>query len=225
MVLMGTLLSPALGQSRDAGAKGKKNKPQLSFVCLSSLEPEQEVVLASRDAEGKWLEHGTIALRTSLITDWLPAATGDLHIALREAQTLRSIGQFQYPADARRALVVLNTNADKNAYEAMAIDPQKTGFVKGSVLILNLSAHSGSVMLGTKEEKVEAGQQLVINPTVEKNEMYRTMVSSLDASGKVVPCYDRYVSRNPHSRSMLFLLPDKTLALKVITLPLFGDFE
>jgi hypothetical protein len=222
---MGTLLSPVMGQSRDADAKGKKNKPQLSFVCLSSLEPEQEVVLASRDAEGKWLEHGTIALRTSLITDWLPAATGDLHIALREAQTLRSIGQFQYPADARRALVVLNTNADKNAYEAMAIDPQKTGFVKGSVLILNLSTHSGSVMLGPKEEKVEAGQQLVINPTVEKNEMYRTMVSSLDASGKVVPCYDRYVSRNPHSRSMLFLLPDKTLGLKVITLPLFGDFE
>lgn len=222
---MGTLLSPVMGQSRDAGAKGKKNKPQLCFVCLSSLEPEQEVVLASRDAKGKWLEHATVPLRTPVITDWLPAATGELHIALREDQTLKSIGQFQYPADARRALVVLNTNADKNAYEAIAIDPEKTGFVKGSVLILNLSPHAGSVMLGTKEEKVEAGQQLVINPTAEDNEMFRVMVSTVDAGGKAVPCYDRYVSRNPNSRSMLFLLPDKKLAFKVLFLPFFGNFE
>jgi hypothetical protein len=225
MVLMGTLLSPVMGQSRDAGAKGKKSKPQLRFVCLSSLEPEQEVVLASRDAEGKWQEHGTVQLRTPLITDWLPAATGELHVALREDKTLRSIGQFQYPAGASHTLVVLNANAEKNAYEATAIDPEKAGFVKGSVLIFNLSPHVGSVMLGTKEEKVEVGQQLVINPTVEENGMYRMMVSSPDASGKAVPCYDRFVSRNPNSRSMLFLLPDKTLALKVLSLPLFGDFK
>jgi hypothetical protein len=222
---MGTLLSPVMGQSRDAGAKDQKSKPQLRFVCLSSLEPEQEVVLASRDAGGKWQEHGTVQLRTPLITDWLPAATGELHVALRQDQTLKSIGRFQYPAGARRALVVLNANAEKNAYEATAIDPEKAGFVKGSVLIFNFSPHAGTVMLGTKEEKVEAGQQLVINPTVEENGMCRMMVSSLDASGKLVPSYDRYVSRNPNSRSMLFLLPDKTPALKALTLPLFGDFE
>lgn len=80
-------------------------------------------------------------------------------------------------------------------------------------------------MLGTKEEKVEEGQQLIINPAVEDTGMHRMMVSSLDASGKVMPCYDRYVSHNPNSQTMLFLLPDEIHALKVFSLPLFGDFE
>lgn len=222
---MGTLLSPVMGQSRDAGAKGKKSKLQLRFVCLSSLEPEQEVVLASRDAAGKWLEHGTVQLRSPLITDWLPAATGELHVALREDQTLKSIGQFQFPADARRALVVLNTNAEKNAYEATAIDPEKAGFIKGSVLIFNFSPHVGSVFLGPDELKVEVGQQVVAKPVVEENGMYRLMVSYLDAGGKTVSCYDRFVSGNAQARYLLFLLPDKRLGLRVSSLPLFGEFE
>ncbi len=225
MVLMGTLLSPVMGQSRDAGAKGKKSKPQLRFVCLSILEPEQEVVLASRDAGGKWLEHGTAQLRSPLITDWLPAATGELHVALREDQTLKSIGQFQFPADARRALVVLNANAEKNAYEATAIDPEKAGFIKGSVLIFNLSPHVGSVFLGPHELKIEVGQQVVAKPLVEENGMYRLMASYLDAGGKTVSCYDRYVSGNAKARYLLFLLPDKRLGLRVSSLPLFGEFE
>lgn len=99
------------------------------------------------------------------------------------------------------------------------------GFVKGSVLIFNFSSHTGSVVFGSKEEKAEAGQRAVAKPSLEDNWMYRMMVSYLDSDGKNVSCYDRYVSGNSNSRSMLFLLSDVTPGLRVLSLPLFGSFD
>ena len=107
----------------------------------------------------------------------------------------------------------------------MLVDPEKTGFVEGSVLIMNCSPHAGLVSLGSEEERVEAGERLVAKPTLADNGTYRMMVSYVDGEGKTVTCHDRYVSANPNSRSMLFLLPDKTLGLRVLDLPVFGAIE
>lgn len=221
--LVAALLTPAMGQTSDAKTDGEKSQAQLRFICASSLEPEQEVVLASRDAEGKWQEHGSVLLRASLVTEWMPATAGELHLALRQENALKSICQFTYPEASHRALVVLRANAENQTYEATVIDPEKLELGKASILILNFSTHRGLVVLGSKEEKIDAGQQLVTKPGLDENGMYQLTVSHLDADGKSVANYDRYVSLNPKARGMLFLLPDKTLGLKVLSLSLFED--
>jgi hypothetical protein len=214
-------LSPALGQKSDA----RKSKPQLRFICATSLAEEQEIVLASSDEKGALVELGTSTLRPSLVSDWLPAKVGDLHLALREEKSLKSIGHFQYPADTARALVVLNANVEKNTYDATVVDPEKTGFIKGSVLIMNFSPRNGLVSVNSKENKVEAGQQVLAKPTLDGNGMYPVVASYLDADANTVSYYDRLVSGNPNSRNMLLLLPDDTVGLRVLSITLFGEIE
>jgi hypothetical protein len=216
-------LSPALAKSPDAGAK--KNQAHLRLICVSSLPENKEVVLASRNAEGKWQELATTVLRNSLITDWLPAQAGELHLAVREDGTLKSICQFTYPAASHRALAVLVADPEQNSYEARLVDPKKSKFVEGSVLVINFSEHPGLVFLGPTEERVEAGQQRAVKPTLDDNGSYRMMVSYLDADGETVSCYDRQAFGDPKSREMLFLLPDKTLGLRVLGLPFFGSID
>jgi hypothetical protein len=212
-----------LGAISVAAAKPKSDgKAQLRIVCASSLSENHEVVLALRDEKGRWRELAPVKLRSSLITAGLPAQAGELHLAVMEEGSLKSICQFSYPADARRALAVLVADPEQNSYAAHVVDPEKTGFIDGSLLIFNFSPHTGVVLLGAEEETVEAGEKKIAKPPVEGNGMYRMMVSYLDAEGTSVGCYDRQVPRNPDSRQMLFLLPDETLGLKVISLPLFG---
>jgi len=224
-VLVAAPLACAVWQPVHGQSKERKDKSQLKFICVSSLEENQQVVLASRNEKGKWKELGTITPRTSLITDWIPAHTGELHLAVREEGALKSICQFTCPAGSRRALVALTADPEKKVYDAHVADPAKLEFTKGSVLMFNLSPNTAVVSLGPQEEEIEAGQQRVVKPTVEENAMYRMMVSYLDADGKAVPCYDRQVSSNPNSRDMLFLLPDKALGLKVVSLPIFGSLD
>ena len=218
-------LSPALGQKSGSKSDEKTSKPQLRFICATSLAEEQEIVLASSDEKGALVELGTVTLRASLVSDWLPAKVGDLHLALREGKTLKSIGHFQYPVDITSALVVLNANVGKKTYEATVVDPEKTGFIKGSVLIINFSPRNGLVSLDSKENKVEAGQQVLAKPTLDGNGMYPVVASYLDADANPVPCYDRLVSGNPNSRSMLLLLQDDTVGLRVLSLTIFGELK
>jgi hypothetical protein len=219
------LLLPVMGQQPDANPKAREGKNQLRFVCVSSLQEQQEVVLASKDDEGKWIERGTVELRSSFITEWLPAAAGKLHLALREGETLKSIGEFNYPASARRAFVILIADPQKNIYRADVVDPESLKFEKGSVLIVNFSSQPGVVLLGSKKVSVNSGQRAVSKPALESNGMYRMMVAYLDPEKNVVPCYDRYTPGNPDSRKILFLFPDPTLGLKVFSLPMFGELE
>ena len=211
--------------AKSPGASGKKNQPHLRLICVSSLAGNQEVVLASRNAKGKWKELATTALRSSLITDWLPAQAGELHLAVREDRTLKSICQFTYPAASSRALAVLIADPEQNSYEARLADPKKAKFDEGSVLIFNFSEHPGLVFLGPTEERVEAGQQRAVKPSLEDNGTYRMRVSYIDAEGKTVESYDRQATGDPKSREMLFLLPDKTLGLRVLSLPFFGSID
>ncbi len=214
-----------MGQQSDANPKERDREPQLRFICVSSLEEDQEVVLASRDDKGDWKELGTVELRSAYITGWLPAGEDKLHLALREEGTLKSVCQFEYPASTRHALVVLIADPQKKVYRADVIDPQEMGFGKGSVLIVNFTSKAGMVVLGSRKVSVSSGQRAVAKPALESNGMYRMMVAYLDPDRKTVPCYDRYVSGNPDSRDMIFLFPDPTLGIQVFSLPLFGEFD
>lgn len=220
-------LVPAMAKSSSKRAKKDQQppQPQLRLICASGLAENQQVVLASRDADGKWQELATVALRSSLVTDWLTAKAGELHLALREEGALKSICRFDYPADARRALVILVADQENKTYEAHVVDPASKGFVAGSMLICNFSPHTGVVSLGPKEEKVEAGKLLVAKPEPEGGMMYRMMVSYVDAGDKTVPCYDRQVSGNANGRDLLFLMPDKTLGMRIVSLPIFGALD
>ncbi len=224
-VLFFGLLLPAAGQESVPAPKERDAKPLLRFICVSSLAADQQVVFAAKDDEGRLLELGAVELRPSLITPWLPAKAGELHLALREDGTLKSICRFQYPAAARRALVVLIADLKEKAYKADAIDPEKLEFAKGSVLIVNFSSQTGMVLLGSKKVTVNSGQRAVAAPALESNGMYRLMAAYLDPDKKTVPCYDRYIPGSPDSRDLLFLFPDATLGLKVFSLPLFGELE
>ncbi len=159
--------------------------------------------------KAKWLELGKVKLRSSFITDWLPAMSGEFHLALREEGTLKSIGKFNLGA-ARRALVVLIANPPNKSYMASVIDPEKLAFAKGSVLVINFSSLPSLVLLGSKKLTVNPGQREVAQPALESNGMYRMMVAYPDANKKPVPCYDRYIAGNPNSRDLMFLLPDPT---------------
>lgn len=223
LAVLAALIVPVMAKSKDS--RGKKEEPRVRLVCVSAIGEKQQVVLASRDADGGWREHATVELRSSSITDWLPARAGELHLALREEGALKSICTFDYPADSRNVIAALVADPEKKTYEARVVDPASKGFIKGSMLILNFSPHASLVTLGSKEEKVEAGKESVAKPELEGGGMYRMMVSYMDAGGKTSPCYDRQVSGNPDGQDLLFLMPDKRLGMRIISLPIFGGLD
>jgi hypothetical protein len=219
------VLVPAMGQQEAARQDEKKDKARLRLICISCLETDQQVTIASRNEKGEWLELGKAGLRSSFISDWLPAKPGELHLALPEGDGLKSICRFNYPADSKNALVVLIADPEKKDYKAGVFDPDKMGFAKGSVLAINFSSRPGILVMGSKKVLLESGGKSVIKPTLEKNGMYRMLVAYEDTDRKPVPCYDRYVQGNPDSRDLLFLIPDRTVGLKVFSLPIFGAFN
>ncbi len=224
-ILFFGLLLPAMGQEPDANPKEREAKPQLRFICVSSLSDDQEVILASRDEKGNWQEYGTIKLRSSLITDWRPAHTGELHLAVRAGGELQSICHFIYPDGSKRALAVLLPDPLKKTYTADVIDPAKLKFVKGSALVVNYSPMNGLVMLGATKTQVKPGERSIAKPSPDANGMYRMLVAYADEKKQLVPCYDRYIGSSDEARDIIFLLPDPTLGLKVFSLSEFGPFE
>jgi hypothetical protein len=224
-VLFFGLLLPALGQEPNGNPKEQEAKPQLRFICVSSLSEDQEVILASQDEKGAWQEYGSLKLRSSLITEWLPAHTGELHLALRVSDRLKSIGRFTYPEGTKRALAVLLADPAKSTYSVDVIDPAKLKFIKGSALLVNYSSLNGAVVLGSLKTRIKPGARMIVKPIPEANGMYRMMVAYAPTDKELVPCYDRYVSDNPDARDIIFLLPDQTLGLKVFSLSEFGPFD
>jgi hypothetical protein len=216
--LAGALALPAFASRND-------EKPQMRIVCLTSLEENQAVALASRDENGKFKNLGDLELRSDLVTDWLPAQTGELHLVIRENGELKSLGHFTYPQNASRVVVVLYGETEKKCYRSVVLNPQEAKFDKGAVLICNLSQKAASVALGDKEVKVEIGQNVVARPLLDEQGMYRLTVSILQGEEEPKLWYDRQVAGNPNSRDLLFMLPDGPDGVKVQSLPVFGDFD
>lgn len=225
LLLASGLLLPAMGQQPAPAPQQEEEKKQLRLVCISCLENDQEVILASQNDKGEWMELGAVKIRSSFITGWLPARAGALHLAVRDGAGLKSICRFKYPDNARHALVVLIADPARNEYKADVIDPQKQKFAKGSVLVVNFTSLPGMVVLGTRKVMVNSGQRVVAEPALEANGMYRMLVAYMGEDKKPVPCYDRYIPGNPDSRDFMFLFPDPKRGLKVFSLPMFGDLE
>lgn len=225
VLLSFALFTPAIGQDQAAVPEEAKKQPRLRLICVSTLEAEQELRLASRNDKGEWTEHGKTGVRASFVSDWLPAKSGELHLTIPGTEGPQSIGRFTYPEGTRRALVVLIADPAKKAYRAVVYDPEKLDFAKGSVLVINYSARPGMVVFGSKKVTVESGGRSVVKPVQEQNGMYRMLVAYEDENKKPVACYDRYVQGNPDSRDLLFLIPDAALGLKAFSLPIFGSFD
>ena len=215
----------AAGQQAEPQQDGKKDQPKLRLICISALEQDQEVQLASRNVKGEWTLLGKTALRSSFISEWLPAMPGELHLTVPGSDGPQSICRFSHPSTARHTLVLLVADPAKKVYSAGVIEPAKMDFAKGSVLAVNFSKQPGLLVFGTKKIKLESGGKTVVRPALEKNGMYRMLVAYEDAEKKIVPCYDRYVQGNPDSRDLLFLIPDQKLGLNVFSLPIFGEFD
>lgn len=217
--LAAAFLSPVSGADR------KGDKPHLRVVCAASLEENQPVLLASRDDNGKFKKLGELELRSALVSEWLPAQAGELHLVTKEKAELKSLGQFTYPAGASRVFVMIQADPVKKTYNMAVINPQGAKFEKGSVFICNFSQKSVSVALGNTEAKVESGRQSLAKPALEDNGMYRLTVSIIEGEEEPKMYYDRQVSGNPDSRDLLFILSDESGGIKVQNLPIFGDLD
>lgn len=201
----------------------EKNKPKVKLICVTALAGEKPITLAVKDKEDKWVELGQTEIRGSFITDWLPAQAGPIFLTLKQGDSLTPIGQFQYPAGAKRALVILLADEEKKSYRTNVSNPEEINFRKGSLLVVNFSNANAVVLLGSKKVTVNAGQKQVAEPVLDENGMYRKLVAYVDADKNPVPCYDRFVPGSPDSRDMLFLFPDPTTGLRVFSLPMFGE--
>jgi hypothetical protein len=202
-----------------------KDDVKLRVVCVSALPADTKVVLASRDKKGKWREDAEVELRASSISSWLDAEGGAMQFARREGQDLKPLCEFQFPAGSKRAVVALIADAEAGTYKAVVFDPAAAGFDKGTVMVINASAQSASVALGSNEKTMDAGTEAVVKPALDGDGNYRSQVSSVSKDGAKVLCHDRQIQGDPQARELMFLLSDKILGIKVSTLPIFGSLE
>jgi hypothetical protein len=205
--------------------RADESKPMLRIICAASLHEHHEIVVASKTEMGEWNELAKAELRSTVVSEWLPVQAGELHLAEIKDGKMKSIGQFTYPLGASRALVALTANKEGEAYAIHTFDPEKEGHVKGALMILNLSPHNASVTLGKEKLAIESGKHLAAKPSPDENGGYRLMVSYSGADGTEQLCYDRLVMTSPNTRNILFLLPDESAGLRVLTISEFGPFE
>lgn len=206
-------------------AQADETKPMLRIICASALSEQHKIVIASKNENGKWKELANTELRSAMVSGWLPAKAGELHLVEKKDGEMKSIAHFTYPEGASRAMVALISNPKDNTYTTHALNPEKESYIKGASLILNLSTHTANITLGTDKLVLEAGKDLTAKPTTDENGGYRLMVSYTGSDGVEQLCYDRMAIPSPNARNILFLLPDETVSLRVLTLSEFGPFE
>jgi hypothetical protein len=203
----------------------KESAPKIRLVFLTSLMENDALVLASRGNDGEWTEHGELKARPSFITEWFGVRSGELHLARRTPEGLVSQGRLLMPAGARAAVAIIQADSIGRTYLTKVIDPAKSGFARGSTLLMNLSGKKAMVILGKTRVTVEPGATVVSKASLDVNGMYRMLVGYNDPDNGLVACYDRYLSGNAMSREFLFLIPDENLGLRVLSLSEFGDAD
>jgi hypothetical protein len=213
----------ASAETKPPGKK-KESGPMLRILCVSSLSENEEVLVASKTEDGKWIEYGAVTLRSSFITPWVKGAAGELHLVRRSGENLAPVCTFRIAEGAKHSVVVL-LPVSKKAYRANVINPEKLGFRKGMALVTNYSKVPALVMLGKRKLEVLPGKQIAGRAIAGDDGMYRMVVGYEDEQKKLIPCYDRYIALNPEARDFLLLFPDSTTGLKVFSLSEFGPFE
>jgi hypothetical protein len=197
---------------------------RLLVICISALAEDSIVEVATKNTKGDWHEHARLALRSSLVGDWISVGTGEIHILSNQDGAEKSIGSFTFPENASRALVILTADTEAGKYRIHAVDARIQGFAKGSTLILNLSEVNAMVALGATDAKVEAGKHHVAVVSGVENDSYRLTVSH-DIDGQPTLCYDRQRVTNPNCRNILVLMTDINTGLRVEGLTLFGEMD
>lgn len=213
-------------QTETAPAK-KEEGAMVRIVCVQSLsgDKDEEITLAQKTEDGKWIESGALTLRSPCITDWVRVPLGPSHLVRKGSEEPVSLASFTISPDMKGAILILIPDLAKQTYRLQVIDPAKLEFRKGKALIVNYSQMPALVNMGKETKTVAPGQQLVETNKTEANSMHRMLIAYLDKDKKVVPCYDRLISANPNTRKFILLFPDQDTGLRAMTLTEFGPFE
>ena len=173
----------------------------------------------------------TIIRPTAVLAALLLATFGQSLQAKAEKQQLRFVCVTALAEDQK---VIFASRDEAGKWQELASLKLRSRFItepfsaisgEGSFFVFNFSNKTASVFFGLNEQKIEAAQQLVVEPTLEENGMFRMQVTRPGEGDKAETCYDRYISGGKDSRQMLFLLPDETSGLSVISLPVFVDLD
>jgi hypothetical protein len=226
ILAMLSLAGTSRAQTEPAPGK-KKEGAMVRIVCVQSLsgQKDEEITLAKKTEDGKWIESGNLSLRSPFITDWVPVPVGLNHLVRKEAKEFISLGSFTIAPDTTGAVLILLPDMEKKIYRIQLINPAKLEFRKGKALIVNYSTIPAMVNIGEKTKTVAPGQQLVEPIKTDANSMHRMLIAYLDKDKNVVPCYDRFVSANPNTRKFILLFPDPNTGLRAISLSEFDPIE
>lgn len=227
LFILVTLFLPEASHAQGEAAPEKKQEgAMVRIVCVQSLNGEdEEITLAKKTEDGKWIEFGDLKLRSPFITEWIRVPVGLNHIVRKNAAELNSIGSFTISPTIKGAVLILLPDVEKKSYRVQLIDPAKLEFKKGKALIVNYSAIPALVNMGKQTKTVASGQQIVEAITPNADGMYPLLIAHVDKEKKIVPCYDRLVSTNPNTREFILLLPDSDAGLRAMSLSEFGPFE
>ncbi len=115
----------------------KKNEEgaKARILCVQSLiEGEDDVILATKTEDGKWKEQGKLALRSPLITDWMPVPIGLNQIVRKKGDQMIPLGSFDVKEGLKRVILVMLPDPKNSIYRIQVIDPGNLGFQKGKAL-------------------------------------------------------------------------------------------
>lgn len=228
LAILATILLSATGIAQTDGSLEKKKEegPMIRVLCIQTLtENEEQAVLATKTEDDKWIEHGSITLRTPFISEWLRVSPGMTHLARKEGGEIKSFGSFFIPPNGKRLVVILVPDKKNNIYRTQTVDPGSLGFSRGKALVLNYGQVPALVKLGRKQISVPVGKQIVMDVDGNEDGMYRLLVGHQDKDGKIIPCYDKFVSSKANTRKFILLFPKSGSGLRAMTISEFGPFD
>lgn len=221
-------ISRAQTEPKTEAPSGKKEKgAMVRIVCVQSLsgDKDEEITLARKAEDGKWIESGDLTLRSPCITDWVRVPFGASHLVRKGSEEPVPLASFTISPDMKGAILILIPDLAKQTYRLQVIDPAKLQFRKGKALIVNYSKMPAVLNMGKETKSVPPGQQLVEAITTDGDDMYPLRMGYLDKDKKTVLFYDRRASSHPNTRTYIFLFPDAKTGLRAMTFTEFGTLE
>ena len=211
----------------EAPPEKKEKGAMVRIVCVQSLsgEKDEEITLAQKTEDGKWIESGDLTLRSPCITDWVRVPLGPNNLVRKGSEEPVSLASFTISPDMKGAILILIPDLVKQTYRLQVIDPDKLEFRKGKALIMNYSVTPAVLNMGKESKTVAPGQQLIETITTDKDGMYPLRIGYLDKDKKPVLFYDRRASSHPNTRTYIMLFPDTAAGLRAMTFTEFGPHE
>lgn len=211
----------------EAPPEKKEKGAMVRIVCVQSLSGDQdeEITLAKKTEDGKWIESGELTLRSPCITDWVRVPFGSSQLVRKGNGEPVSLGEFTISPDMKGAILILIPDPVKQIYRLQVVDPAKLQFRKGKALIVNYSKMPAILNMGKETKSVAPGQQIVETLTTDGDGMYPLRMGYLDKDKKTVLFYDRLATSHPNTRTYILLFPDATTGLRAMTFTEFGTLD